>query len=79
VHRAFPSSLVWFSDGWRIPVPPAEGLLHWADRGRIAAADVTWFSARLRRQPLRTFLDPVRLTNPAALALPRAYIYCAEA
>ncbi len=66
-------------DGWRILPPSVEGLLPLAEQGRFPASDVAWFGARLRPQPLRTFLDPVRLTNAAALALPRTYIFCAEA
>jgi pimeloyl-ACP methyl ester carboxylesterase len=66
-------------DGWRIPPPSVEGLLPLAEQGRFPASDVSWFGARLRPQPLRTFLDPVRLTNPAALVPPRTYIFCAEA
>lgn len=39
-------------------------------------ADITWLSTRITAQPLRSFEEPVRLSDPAALTLPRSYILC---
>lgn len=41
-------------------------------------ADVAWMATRITAQPLPTFTEPVRLTDPAALALPRRYILCRQ-
>jgi pimeloyl-ACP methyl ester carboxylesterase len=38
--------------------------------------DLAWMDSRLGLQPLKTFLDPVRLSSPQARQLPRTYIYC---
>jgi hypothetical protein len=40
--------------------------------------DVKWMVTRMTPHPLRSFVEPVRLTNPAALALPRSYILCRQ-
>lgn len=56
-------------DGWKVPIGKATF-------GVTDEADVEWIASRLTPQPLRTFEEPVRLTNPAALALPRSYILC---
>ncbi len=58
-------------DGWKVPIVNATF-------GVTDAADVAWMSARMTPQPLRTFEEPVRLTNPAAHALPRSYILCRQ-
>jgi len=39
---------------------------------------VRWLRSKLSDHPLATFVQPVHLTSPAALALPRTYIYCTE-
>jgi pimeloyl-ACP methyl ester carboxylesterase len=56
---------------WRILPPPD-------DFGVTAHDDLQWLHARLGDQPLASFVQPVRLTDPRALALPRTYLYCAE-
>ncbi len=58
-------------DGWKVPIVNATF-------GVTDEADVAWMSARMTPQPLRTFEEPVRLTNPAAHALPRSYILCRQ-
>lgn len=58
-------------DGWKVPIAKATF-------GVTDEADVAWMSARITPQPLRTFEEPVRLTNPATLALPRSYILCRQ-
>lgn len=58
-------------DGWLVPAG--------ADTfGVTAEADVQWLTARLTPHPLKSFTEPVRLTNPAARALPRTYILCRQ-
>jgi pimeloyl-ACP methyl ester carboxylesterase len=58
-------------DGWKVS-------LSQATFGVTDEADVAWISARMTPQPLRTFEEPVQLTNPAAHALPRSYILCRQ-
>jgi pimeloyl-ACP methyl ester carboxylesterase len=56
--------------------PTAEGLTPWVARGLLTAAERDWLLRHFGPHPAQTYLDPVRLRHPAALALPRAYIYC---
>ena len=35
-----------------------------------------WMLRNMAPHPARTYLDPVRWRNPAALALPRTFIHC---
>jgi pimeloyl-ACP methyl ester carboxylesterase len=46
--------------------------------GITAEDDLAWVRARLGLHPQQTNLDPVRLSNPHAKALPHTYIYCAN-
>ena len=57
-------------DGWRLPPNPMP-----AD---TSEADAAWANPRRVMQPLKTFLQPVRLTG-AVETLPRTYIYCKRA
>lgn len=41
-------------------------------------ADQTWLFAKLVPQPLATYTQPIRLGNPAAAAIPRAFVFCTE-
>lgn len=59
-------------DGWKVPI------IGKATFGVTDEADLAWIAARITPQPLRTFEEPVRLTNPAAVALPRSYILCRQ-
>lgn len=54
-------------DGWRHPpmAPPPDQ----------PAAITEWATPRRSWQPYRTFVDPVRFTNPEP-DLPRTYVYC---
>jgi len=58
-------------DGWRVPLGKATF-------GVTDEIDVAWMIPRITPQPLRSFEEPVRLTNQAALALPRSYILCRQ-
>jgi pimeloyl-ACP methyl ester carboxylesterase len=54
-------------EGWRVPpnpVPPD-----------TSEADLAWLMPRRVMHPLRTFEEPIRLTEPEG-AVPRAYVYC---
>ena len=57
-------------EGWQMLPPPVEQF------GITAEADARWVRPKLVAQPFRTYQEPVRLTNAAARALPRTYIYC---
>jgi pimeloyl-ACP methyl ester carboxylesterase len=41
-------------------------------------ADRSWTLARMTPHPLAALAQPVRVQNPAAAALPRAYVFCTE-
>jgi pimeloyl-ACP methyl ester carboxylesterase len=41
-------------------------------------ADLEWLLARLVPQPIATWTQPIRLANPAAAAVPRAFVFCTE-
>jgi pimeloyl-ACP methyl ester carboxylesterase len=63
------------AEPWRIPplpeLPPPGGLFGVSDPG-----DVAWLRTMLGDHPLRCLTEPVRLTNPAATAIPRTHIHC---
>ncbi|MCW2803481.1 MAG: hypothetical protein QOF52_2277 [Propionibacteriaceae bacterium] len=40
--------------------------------------DRAWMFAKCVPQPLATYTQPIRLGNPAAAAVPRAFIFCTE-
>ncbi|HEY7031450.1 MAG TPA: alpha/beta hydrolase [Thermomicrobiales bacterium] len=40
--------------------------------------DQAWLFARLEPQPLATCTQPLRLGNPAAAAIPRAFVFCTD-
>jgi pimeloyl-ACP methyl ester carboxylesterase len=56
--------------GWRIPPPLPEPLPDDLD------PTVRWVMVRMVPQPLATFAQPLRLTNPAAPEVSRAYVLC---
>jgi hypothetical protein len=39
---------------------------------------VRWAMLRMASQPLATFAQPLRLSNPAGPKVPRAYVLCAQ-
>lgn len=57
-------------EGWRVPAPPPQAL------GITGEVQARWLAAMLTPQPLRTFEQPVRLTNPMGAAFYRTYIHC---
>ena len=65
-------------DGWR---NPGTGWRRAQEQGWEPDWDAPfgsreWEQARLVAHPFKALQDPVRLSNPAALALPRTFIYC---
>jgi pimeloyl-ACP methyl ester carboxylesterase len=58
--------------GWRILPPVPEPLPDDLD------ANLRWAMSRMVPQPVATFAQPLRLTNPAALGVPRTYVLCTE-
>jgi pimeloyl-ACP methyl ester carboxylesterase len=40
--------------------------------------DRAWLLAKMTPHPIATFAQPLRLRNPAAEALPRAFVFCTE-
>jgi pimeloyl-ACP methyl ester carboxylesterase len=59
--------------GWLIPPPLPEPLPDDLDPA------VRWAMLRMVSQPLATFAQPLRLSNPAGPKVPRAYVLCAQA
>ena len=58
-------------DSWRIPMAfPLETL------GITSEGDMRWVNHRFTPQPLKTVTTPIKLSNPAAAALPRTFIHC---
>ncbi len=57
-------------------VPVFPGVVEWV-RGMVRDPDeAKWFIAKLVPHPQLTRLQPIRLGNPAAATLPRAFIFC---
>jgi pimeloyl-ACP methyl ester carboxylesterase len=57
-------------DGWRVPPMPLPAAT--PERYR------DWAAARRLMQPIKTFSQPVRLTNNGGADLPRTYVYCTQ-
>lgn len=58
------------------PPPLEKHLSPLIERGLLSTADSHWLLHNLVPHPARTYLDPVRLCNAAALELPRMFILC---
>jgi pimeloyl-ACP methyl ester carboxylesterase len=56
--------------------PVFPGIADWLHGALKDPAVADWVFANLRPHPLLTMLQPVKLGNPAAAALPRAYVLC---
>jgi hypothetical protein len=61
-----------FSGGLSLPpfAPAAFGVTE--------PADVAWLQRRLTPHPLRTYADPLHLTNPLGNGLPCTYLACTD-
>jgi pimeloyl-ACP methyl ester carboxylesterase len=60
-------------DGWRIPVPAEDIVIAWAD-----ADNLPWLMRHLTPQPIKTWSQPIRLTNSARTAIPGTFIHCGD-
>lgn len=63
----------------RFPTPARDTVMPPSPLRPSAAIDAvlaTWINERLTPSPVAPALDPLRLTNPRALALPRTYVFC---
>ncbi len=58
--------------GWQIPSFPVERF------GITSEADIAFVKPKLVPQPIKTFEEPVSLTNPSAASLPRTFIYLSK-
>lgn len=56
--------------GYRLP-PSAPEIF-----GVTTDEDLAWVKPRLSPQPIKTYLDPVHISNPFATQIPHVYIYC---
>jgi hypothetical protein len=56
--------------------PVFPGIADWLQGSLKDPAVADWVFANLRPHPLLTMLQPVKLGNPAAAALPRGYVLC---
>ena len=61
------------SDGWRVPPIGTIGAFGVRD-----LQDIEWAGPRLGDQPVKTFTEPVQVTNPQAEALPKTYVLASE-
>jgi pimeloyl-ACP methyl ester carboxylesterase len=58
-------------DGWRVDPPQGNSF------GVTEATDVSWVRAMVTPQPLKTFEEPLRLTNPDIVSqFPRTHVSC---
>ena len=64
-------------DGWRWPLPDLEELRQYFNLDGIGEANERWLLTKSVAHPIKTFAQPLRLTNAAADAIPRTYIRCA--
>ena len=63
---------------WLAPVPTGAGLTRFVEAGWLSATEAQAITARYRPNPIKPLLEPLRLTNPAAVAVPRTYVYCRQ-
>lgn len=56
--------------GYGIPSPPPEMF------GITSQEDLAWVRPRVGLQPIKSFFDPIHLSNHEALQVPHTYIFC---
>ncbi|UAK35730.1 alpha/beta fold hydrolase [Nocardia asteroides] len=75
---AFAAAAAATGDGWRVPPqtePSGDGGLY----GVTEEPDLSWLASMQTPQSLKTFQQPMRLTNPRALAaIPVTHVHCDE-
>ena len=59
-------------EGYKIPPLPAEAY------GIISEDDIAWVNSKLTAHPFKTHIDKLRVADPRAAKIPRAYIYCTD-
>ncbi len=80
-ERAHDKGKQWSLRGFP-PLPAAESppslehLAPFMERGLLSSEDAKWLLHNLVPHPAQTYLDPVRIREPAALNLPRMFISC---
>jgi pimeloyl-ACP methyl ester carboxylesterase len=77
-YRAALEELLRAGTWLRQPATTAASLVSYVDRGELSEAEVRDVVARFRPHPVKTLLDPLRLTNRAADAVARTYVYCRQ-
>ncbi|WP_280381992.1 alpha/beta fold hydrolase [Nocardia wallacei] len=76
--EAFAQQAAESGDGWRVP-PQTEPLADGGINGVTTEPDMSWLASMLTAQSLKTFQQPLWLSNPRALAdIPVTHIYCSE-
>jgi pimeloyl-ACP methyl ester carboxylesterase len=63
------------NDDWQQPVPFAQAETR-DFLPDLAEEDVPWFYARMTPQLIKTLTQPIRLSNPAAVVIPRTFVLC---
>jgi pimeloyl-ACP methyl ester carboxylesterase len=63
-------------DGWRFPMPPREELANMASLEGVDDDQLRLLRSRATPQPIGTYTQPLRLTNPAREELPTVGIVC---
>jgi len=64
-------------DGWKVP-PLAHQTAGRVDADGLSEAEIQQLLRRRLPQSLKTYTEPVRITNPAMARLPRTFIYCTD-
>jgi pimeloyl-ACP methyl ester carboxylesterase len=63
-------------EGWKFPVPPPEELANMASLEGVDEDHLRLLYSRATPQPIDTYTQPLRLTNPTREALPKLGILC---
>lgn len=76
--EAFVAAAAAHGDGWRVP-PQTEPMDDGGLYGVTEEPDLSWLASRQTPQSLKTFQEPMTLTNPRALeSIPVSHVYCSE-
>ncbi len=66
-----------YGDGWLLPVPPRMSSDENPTLSTLLQEDARWIAQRYTPQPLKTWLQPIRLTGEAD-SIPTTFIRCLE-
>jgi pimeloyl-ACP methyl ester carboxylesterase len=64
--------------GWEADMPGLVPVEPGGEEGFADPADAAWVQSKLTPHPLAAWTQPIRLGNPDAATLPRAFIFCTE-